>query len=137
MELLKGLRIVMIAHVLTLLVQATFAGMMIGGNHHAASLHEFTAKILVPLAFFQMVLAIALRVQARCPFWVLMASGVLLGAEVVEFSAGHFHNVALHVPLGVAIFGGALRQLLWSTGEATVRPQVQASREATFRGPGL
>jgi len=126
MQLLKGLRIVMTVHVLTVLVQAAFAGMLIGGNHQAANLHELTAKILVPLAFFQMVLAIALRVEACCPLWVPVASGALLAAEIVEFSAGHFHNVALHVPLGVAIFGGALRQLLWATREATVSPQVQA-----------
>jgi hypothetical protein len=126
MQLLNSLRIVMIVHVLTLLLQATFAGMMIGGNHQAAHLHEFAAKILVPLAFFQMVLAITLRVAARCPLWVPVASGALLAAEVVEFSAGHFHNVALHVPLGVAIFGGALRQLLWATREATATRQVEA-----------
>ncbi|HEY1216948.1 MAG TPA: hypothetical protein VGE93_25265 [Bryobacteraceae bacterium] len=126
MPLLNSLRIVMIVQVLTLLLQATFAGMMIGGNHQAANLHEFTAKILVPLAFFQTVLAIVLRVQARCPLWVPVASAALLAAEIVEFSAGHLHNVAVHVPLGVAIFGGALRQLLWATSGATAPSRVQA-----------
>jgi hypothetical protein len=66
-----------------------------------------------------MLLAIALRVKAGCPVWVPVASGGLLAAEIVEFAAGHFHNVALHVPLGVAIFGGVLRQLFWATREAT------------------
>jgi hypothetical protein len=126
MPLLNGLRIVMIVQVLTLLLQATFAGMMIGGNHHAANLHEFTAKILAPLALVQTVLAIAWRVQARCPLWVPVASAALFPAEIVEFSAGHLHNVALHVPLGVAIFGGALRQSVWATSAASARPQVQA-----------
>src|SRR5690349_5238039 len=77
MPLLNGLRIVMIVQVLTLLLQATFAGMMIGGNHQAANLHEFTAKILVPLALVQTVLAIVLRVQARCHLWVPVASAAL------------------------------------------------------------
>ena len=126
MQLLNSLRIVMVVQVLTLLLQATFAGMMIGGNHQAANLHELTAKILVPFALVQTVLAIVLRVQARCPVWVPMASVALSSAEIVEFAAGHLHNVALHVPLGVAIFGGALRQLLWATSGATARPRVQA-----------
>lgn len=118
MGLLKGLRIIMAVHVSTLLIQAAFAGMMIGGNHQAQNWHELTAKILVLLAFGQTLVAIALRVNARCPLWVPMASAGLLAAEIIEFSAGHFHHAALHVPLGVAIFGGALRQLLWATREA-------------------
>jgi hypothetical protein len=124
MRLLKGLRIVMIVHVLTILLQAAFAGMMIGGDRHAAYLHESTAKILVPLTFLQMLLAIALRVKAGCPLWVPVTSGTLLAAEIIEFSSGHFHNVALHVPLGVAIFGGALRQLLWAMREATATQEL-------------
>jgi hypothetical protein len=125
MRLLKTLRVVMLVHVSTLLIQASFAGIMIGGDHRGVLLHEFTAKVLVSLAFFQMLLAIALRVTARCPVWVPVASAGLLAAEVIEFSAGHFHYVALHVPLGVAIFGGALRQLLWATRETTSAPELQ------------
>lgn len=130
MGLLKGLRIVMALHVSILLIQATFAGMMIGGNHQAHNLHELTAKVLVPLAFVQVLIAIALRVNARCPLWVPMASAGLLVAEIIEFSAGHFHNAALHVPLGVAIFGGALRQLLWATRET---PGTDANAEILRR----
>ncbi len=102
----------------TILIQATFSGMMIGGSQQAAYLHELTAKILVLVSLGQTLLAIALRAKGRCPLWVPMASGGLLAAEVIEFSAGHFHYAALHVPLGVAIFGGALRQLLWAMREA-------------------
>jgi hypothetical protein len=108
------------------LLQAGFAGMMISGNPTAANLHEFTAKILVLLAFFQMLLAIALRIKAGCPLWVPVASGGLLTAEIIEFSTGPFHHVALHVPLGVAIFGGVLRQLFWAMREATIPTELQA-----------
>lgn len=127
MQLMKTLRVVMLVHVATLLIQASFAGIMIGGDHRGLILHELTARILVPLAFCQMLLAITLRVKARCPVWVPVASGGLLAAEVIEFATGHFHNAALHVPLGVAIFGGALRQLLWATREASEAPKLQQS----------
>jgi hypothetical protein len=33
--------------------------------------------------------------------------------------------VVLHVPLGVAIFGGALRQLLWAVREAKLAPNYE------------
>lgn len=108
----------MVAQVAGILIQATFAGMMIGGSQHAEHLHELTGKILVLLSFGQTLLAIALRVKGACPLWIAVASAGLLTAEVIEFAAGHLHYVALHVPLGVAIFGGALRQLLWATRDA-------------------
>jgi hypothetical protein len=125
MLLLKSFRVVLTLTVLTMLIQAAFAGRIIGGNAQAVTLHEGTAKILVLLACGQLLLASALRVQARCPLWIPLASGALLAAEVLEFAAGHAHNVALHVPLGVAIFGGALRHLFWSMREANIISSVQ------------
>ena len=44
---------------------------------------------------------------------LIMSVGVL-GAEVLEFALSHLHHVAIHVPLGLAIFGGAIRQMLWA-----------------------
>jgi hypothetical protein len=126
MRLLKTLRVVLTLSVLTMLIQAVFAGRLISGDGYARNLHEATAKILVLLACGQVLIAIVLRVKARCPLWVPLASGALLAAEVVEFAAGHLHNVALHVPLGLAIFGGAVRQLLWSMREASVTPELEA-----------
>jgi hypothetical protein len=80
--------------------------------------HERTAKLLVIMAGVQLLVAIYMRLRTLCPLWVPLASAGLLLAEVIEFAAGDMHNVALHIPLGVAIFGGFLRQLLWSTREA-------------------
>jgi hypothetical protein len=125
--LLKSLRVVILVHLLTLLIQASFAGIMIGGDHRGLILHEFTARALVLLALFQMVLAITLRVKARCPAWVPIASGGILAAEVIEFAAGHFHYVALHVPLGVAILGGVVCQLLWAAREVTPVNSLETS----------
>jgi hypothetical protein len=112
------LRIVLVSNVLTMLLQASFAGRMLGGDDRSANFHEFTAKVLVLLTVSQIVLAVLLRLRKGCPIWVPVASGVLLAAEVLEFALGHFHSVALHVPLGLAIFGGAIRQLLWAVREA-------------------
>ncbi len=126
MRLLNGLRLVMLTHVVILLMQAAFAGMLLGGSRQGHVLHELTAKIIVLLAALQVVLAIAARIRQACPRWVPVAAGVLLAAEVLEFAAGHLYNVVLHVPLGVAIFGGALRQLLWAVREAKLTPNYEA-----------
>jgi hypothetical protein len=107
-------RLILFATVLTMVVQATFAGRMLAGDSLSANLHEFTAKVLVLLGCTQTLSAIALRVKKHCPRWVPIASLGLVAAEVAEFAAGHLHHVAIHVPLGVAIFGGAIRQLVWA-----------------------
>jgi hypothetical protein len=114
MRLLTMLQSILILNVLAMLLQALFAGRMLGGDDQSANLHEITAKVLVLLTVSQILVAISLRRRRGCPTWVPIASGILVVAEVVEFALGHFHSVALHVPLGLAIFGGATRQLLWS-----------------------
>jgi hypothetical protein len=120
MRLLRSLRVILVLNVLIMLVQAGFAGRMLSGDGWGAFLHENTAKALVLLACCEVMLTITLRIKLGCPLWVLLASATLLVAEVVEFAAGHVHNVALHVPLGVAIFGGALRLVFWSMRETNV-----------------
>jgi hypothetical protein len=114
MAAMKIMRIVLIGSVLTMLVQATFAGKMLGGDDQAANLHEMTAKVLVLLGCAQLGMAILLRSMNLCPRWLVAASALLLIAEVAEFALGHLHYVMVHVPLGVGIFGGAVRQLVWS-----------------------
>jgi hypothetical protein len=125
MAAMKIMRIVLIGTVLTMLVQATFAGKMLGGDDQAANLHELTAKILILLGCAQIGMAILLRSRNLCPRWLVAASALLLIAEVAEFAMGHLHYVMVHVPLGVGIFGGAVRQLVWSV---TKREELGESR---------
>jgi len=96
-----------------MVLQATFAGRMLGGDDLSANLHELTAKILVLVGVAQLVLMVILRRKGGCPLSLVRASAGVLMAEILEFALGHLHHVAFHVPLGLAIFGGAVRQLLW------------------------
>ena len=129
MRLTTSLRLILVLSVVIMLLQAGFAGRILNGDPWAVSVHETTAKVLVLLACGQVLLTLALRIKARCPRWIPFAGGGLLVAEVIEFAAGHVHNVALHVPLGVAIFGGALRLLFWSVREAGVMRAALEYRE--------
>jgi hypothetical protein len=118
MELSKLYRGVLLVNVAGMLLQSVLAGRIIAGSGHALVFHERTAKLLVMMACVQLLVAIYMRLRTPCPLWVPLASAGLLLAELIEFAAGDMHSVALHIPLGVAIFGGFLRQLLWSTREA-------------------
>jgi len=103
-----------------MLVQAAFAGRMLGGDGLSASLHEFTAKILVLIGVAQLTLMLIAWRKRQAPFGVVLANVGILLAEILEFALGHFHQVAFHVPLGVAIFGGAVRQVLWAMSQKRV-----------------
>src|SRR5437879_3632182 len=98
MQLLQTFRVLVTLNVMTMVIQAGFAGRMIGGDHQSFSLHESTAKILVLLACSQVMIAFMLRRKYLCPLWVPLASCGLLVAEVIEYAAGHLHHVAWHVP---------------------------------------
>jgi hypothetical protein len=111
--MMKWFRILVVVNVVTMLMQAAFAGRMLSGDAHAANLHELTAKVLVWLSATQVLFVILLGRRGRSPRWMLMLSVGVLGAEVLEFGLGYLHHVAIHVPLGLAIFGGAIRQTLW------------------------
>ena len=112
----KIYRGVLIVNVTAMLLQSLFAGKLLGGDAGSLLLHERTAKFLVLLAVAQLMLAVYLRMRSNFPRWIPIASAGLLLGEVIEFAAGDLHKLAVHVPLGVAIFGGMLRQLLWSAG---------------------
>jgi len=112
----KIYRGVLIVNVTAMLLQSLFAGKLLGGDAGSLLLHERTAKFLVLLAVAQLMLAVYLRVRSNFPRWIPIASAGLLLAEVIEFAAGDLNKLVVHGPLGVAIFGGMLRQLLWSAG---------------------
>jgi hypothetical protein len=125
MNLLKWFRGISVAHVLGVFTQAAFAGLMLGGNDLAANLHGLTGRLLVPLALIQLSVSVAMKVKRRCPTWLVAANVVILAAEVVEVTVGYGHNMAIHVPLGMAIFGGLLRQLFWSVRETSATAELR------------
>ena len=124
----KIYRAVLIVNVTAMLLQSVFAGRLLGGDARSLLLHERTAKFLVLLAVAQLMLAVYLRMRSNFPHWIPLASAGLLLAEVIEFAAGDLHRLALHVPLGVAIFGGMLRQLMWSAGAAAHSAPLQVQK---------
>jgi hypothetical protein len=130
MTLVKMLRVILVVTVITMLAQATFAGRMLGGDVRSLDLHQLFAKILVILAATQTIVAAASFLRRQIPRWIPLASLGLLAAEVAEFAAGDLHHVAIHVPLGVAIFGGAIRQLFGVFGVALTAGDSLAADDA-------
>jgi uncharacterized membrane protein HdeD (DUF308 family) len=101
-------------NVLAMLAQALFAGEVISGRSSGPVLHLAMAKFLVLWGVLQLLLAISMKRKNLCPRWLLASVVAVLLAEILEFALGETSHLVLHVPLAVAIFGGAVRQLLWT-----------------------
>lgn len=97
----------LLLRLLALLVfaQAVFAGLFLDGNATWRQWHAVNGMLLVPLlALLAVVLAVLLW-RSGGPGWIALASLALLLAVVVQNAMGQTSQVAVHVPLGVAILG--------------------------------
>ncbi len=126
MKLLKPYRAIVLINLLVVFIQFVFAGQILGGSDSAVTTHGATGLLLVTIAVVQTTMSVFMRVQGVCPRWLVPANIGILLAEVIEAVSGHFHGVALHVPLAVAIFGGIMRQLFWSVLETRVPKELRA-----------
>jgi cytochrome bd-type quinol oxidase subunit 2 len=102
----------LLLRLLALLVfaRAVFAGLFLDGNAAWRQWHAVNGMLLIPLlALLAVVLAVLLW-RSGGPGWIALASLALLLAIVVQNAMGQTSQVAVHVPLGVAIPGliGAL-----------------------------
>ena len=102
------------SHVTTLfvLLQAVLAGLFISGEQHdAKDQHEIMANVIFLAVAVQLVLAFLVRgwSQFRLMYWV----AVLLVLSVAQIGLGYASRdntfpEAVHIPLGVFVFGLAL-----------------------------
>jgi hypothetical protein len=120
----RALRAVALAHAALVLAQAAFAGRYLGGDAASLRLHERNAELIVTLALVQLVLAVLVWRPGRGPGWPALASLVLWLAEVAQMAFGYGRALAVHVPLGVAIFGltVALTLATWRLAGPTRAP---------------
>jgi hypothetical protein len=101
-----------VLRLLALLVfaQAVFAGLFLDGNAVWRQWHAVNGMLLIPLlALLAVALAVVLW-RSGGPGRIALASLALLLAIVAQSAMGQGGQVAVHVPLGVAILGliGAL-----------------------------
>ena len=102
-------------------LQALSAGFFMSGYARALTVHAIVAVALQLGALIQAVAAIVLWRRRRVPPWM---AGVSLGLFIIVFlqvGFGYQRWYWLHVPIGVGIFGGLMRQAnrletLWTTG---------------------
>lgn len=125
----RPLRAVAAVYAGLVFLQAAFAGQSLSGNTAALALHEVNGtEILTWVALVQFVLAVLVWRPGRGPAWPALLTGLLVPLGILQIGLGFSRQLALHVPLGVAMFGLSLAVLLGTRG---LRPTPQ--RPGTFR----
>jgi hypothetical protein len=101
-----ALRLVVTLGAIAVLGQAVLAGQILGGDSGALLAHGTGAMVLVVIGLVQLVVAVVAWRRRRAPGSVALVSGLVLLALVGQTLAGAMSLLAVHIPLGVAIFGG-------------------------------
>src|SRR5262245_20975162 len=92
-------------------LQALSAGFLMSGYGLAVNLHANVAHVLQLGALTQAIVAIVLWRRGRVPASIAGASVGLFAIVLLQVGLGYTKRYWLHVPIGVGMFGGLIRQL--------------------------
>ncbi|WP_220039757.1 hypothetical protein [Nonomuraea aridisoli] len=107
---LQALRAVVVLHVAALLFQAVTAGMLLSSPGGRA-LHETSGQALVVIGLVHLVVALLVWRPGGGSARFAWPAAALLLVTVGAMALGMAGVTTLHVPMGVALFGGGLLQL--------------------------
>lgn len=99
------LRVLVTIGALVVALQAVLAGMVLSGDSGALMLHSIVGSLAVLIGLVQLVAAGVARFRGRAGTAMVTASGILFVALLAQFAVGTMTVLAVHVPLGVLIFG--------------------------------
>jgi hypothetical protein len=102
----RALQVVLRLLAALVFAQSVFAGLFLDGDDAWRDWHATNGVLLIPLlALVEVVLAVLVWRSGRGPGWLALASVGLLLAIGAQVALGYTDQVAVHVPLGVAILG--------------------------------
>jgi hypothetical protein len=102
-------------------LQAVSAGFSLQGYAQAATVHAGVGLALQVGALIQIVTALVLWWRGRAPGWLAGLSLALFAVMFVQLGLGYRRLFWLHVPIGVGIFGGLLRQMVTTRAAESAR----------------
>lgn len=110
--LLYGLRILVTAQAVALVVAASFAGQAVQGGEDLAETHVMVGMVVHLIALLQIVAAVLVWRPGRGAGWPALASlGLLLVGMGQHFS---WEMLGTHVPSGLTLFGLTVAVLIWA-----------------------
>jgi hypothetical protein len=109
---LFGFRAAVLGQTVAIAAQAVLAGLALSGYSTALAAHMMVGGFALFISVVQVALALLLEREVRRE--ALVASAGLLIGEGVQMASGRLHLFAVHLPLGVALFAGAVMLSLWA-----------------------
>ncbi|WP_328526284.1 hypothetical protein [Kribbella sp. NBC_00359] len=118
---LTALRLVACVHAVAICLQPVFAGIYLNGSGAAMRMHEPTGLALTFTGLFQLLIA---TIWWRSGGRLLAPLATLLIAlgEGFEVAMGYTRQLAIHIPLGIALVGGAVAFVVWTTRQRVAVP---------------
>ncbi|MEV1168035.1 hypothetical protein [Nonomuraea sp. NPDC049784] len=107
---MQALRAVVVLHVVALLFQSVTAGLLLSSPGGRA-LHMASAIALLALGVAHLIAAILVRWPGGGKGQFIAPAALLVAFTVVAAILGEAGVKAVHVPLGVLLFGGGVAQL--------------------------
>jgi hypothetical protein len=108
----RFIRLLVVINLGLVSLQAVSAGFLMSGYARALTVHAIVAAALQLGALIQAVTAVVLRRRRRrVPAWMIGVSIGLFVIVFVQVGLGYRRSYWLHVPIGVGMFGGLMRQV--------------------------
>lgn len=109
----RTLRVVIAIGALVVLTQSVLAGQILSHASGAKEIHGTVALVVGLISIIQLVLALIAWRRESASGLLALICGVVVVAIAGEIAAGGSGVLAVHVPLGVALFGAYIWLLQW------------------------
>jgi heme A synthase len=123
-SMFRLLRMITILLGMSVFAQTVMIGHYLSGHDSSLIAHRIGAMVTAVLALLQFVAALLYLFRERGSRAPVIIAGFMIVVVLVQMIAGFQHMMFLHVPLGVALFGGIVGLIAWA---------VMARRTPTVR----
>jgi hypothetical protein len=120
---LWSLRLVITVHLVAVLAQPVLAGLYLTGDVDAIGVHSLVGSLLALVAMIVIAATLAYVIGGRGRLWVLPVGLVLFLADGMQIGFGYANELALHIPLGVAIVTASVLLAAWVWSPSAARPR--------------
>ncbi|GAB3837103.1 hypothetical protein [Kribbella italica] len=107
---MKLLRVVAVLHAAAVCAQPLLAGLYLNGEGSAIPIHESVGLTATALCLAQLVLT---SLVTRL-LWPSLLTGAVLAGEALMIHAGYGRELAVHIPLGMAVVAGSVSLAVWT-----------------------
>jgi len=113
MKSLAVLRLIAVLHAIAICVQPIAIGSYLNGSLTGLRIHEPVGIALTFVGLGQLVVAIVYWRSGGHPA-APVAAALIMSAEAVQAAMGFNKQLAIHIPLGIALIGSTVGFAIWS-----------------------